>query len=140
MPHIIKVHVASHLFMYTAGLQMRENREQTKTLHSFLTSWHNSILGYKLRSDQEQLRLKIFKKLITSSLNSEFTDSYEKKCNCLLDHTINWVGPTAPQSRKQYFCIYWFLLMHCVIQYLLIQFSIRFFFADGNMSFRFLKL
>jgi len=37
--------------------------------------WHNSILGYKLRTDFEQLGLKILKKLRTASLNSEFTDT-----------------------------------------------------------------
>jgi len=26
-------------------------REQTKTSYSFLTSWHNSIFDYKLRTD-----------------------------------------------------------------------------------------
>jgi len=44
----------------------------------YLTSWHNSIFGYKLRTDQEQLRLKVLKKLRTASLNSEFTGSYKK--------------------------------------------------------------
>jgi len=36
------------------------------------------IFGYKLRTDQEQLRLKILKKLRIASLNSEFTGSYKK--------------------------------------------------------------
>jgi len=44
-----------------------------------LTNCHNSIFGYKLRPDYEQLRLKILKMLRTVSLNSEFTGSYIKK-------------------------------------------------------------
>jgi len=53
-------------------------QEQTKTSYRLLTSWHNRIFGYKLRTDSEQLRLKILKKLRIASLNSEFTDSYKK--------------------------------------------------------------
>jgi len=50
-----------------------------KKLHiAYLTSWHNSIFAHKVRTDEEQLRLKILKKLRTASLNSEFTDSYKK--------------------------------------------------------------
>jgi len=45
---------------------------------AYLTSWNNSIFGSKLRTDLEQLRLKILKKLKTASLNSEFTGSYKK--------------------------------------------------------------
>jgi len=48
-----------------------------KTHIAYLLSWHKSIFGYKLRTDQEQLRLKILKKLRTASLNSKFTDSYK---------------------------------------------------------------
>jgi len=51
---------------------------QTKNFITYLTNRHNSILGYKLRTDAEQLRLKILKKLRTGSLNSEFTGSYKK--------------------------------------------------------------
>jgi len=36
-------------------------------------------LGYKLRTEKEQLRLKIIEKLRTANLNSEFTGPY-KKC------------------------------------------------------------
>jgi len=55
-------------------------REHKQKLHiAYLTSWHNSIFGYKLRKDYEQLRLKMLKKLRTASLNSEFTSSYIKK-------------------------------------------------------------
>jgi len=36
--------------------------------------------GHKLRTDKEQLRLEILKKLRTASLNSEFTGFYKKKC------------------------------------------------------------
>jgi len=36
-------------------------------------------LGYKLRTDSEQLRLKILERLRTASLNSEFTGSYKKR-------------------------------------------------------------
>jgi len=47
---------------------------------AYLTSWHNRIFRYKLRTDYEHLRPKIFKKLRTASLNSEFTGSYKTKC------------------------------------------------------------
>jgi len=46
---------------------------------AYLTNWHNSIFGFKLRTVLKQLRLKIIKKLRTASLNSEFTGSY-KQC------------------------------------------------------------
>jgi len=49
-----------------------------KNFIPYMTSWHNKILGYKLRTDEEQLKLKILKKLRTASLNSGFTDSYKK--------------------------------------------------------------
>jgi len=32
-----------------------------KNFIAYLTSWHNSIFGYKSRTDYEQLRLKILK-------------------------------------------------------------------------------
>jgi len=44
---------------------------------AYLTSWHNSIFGFKLRTE-EHLRLEILKKLRTASLNSEFIGSYKK--------------------------------------------------------------
>jgi len=50
-----------------------------------LTNWHNSIFGYKLRTDSEQLRLKIHEKLRIISLNSEFTVSYKNKSNTVPD-------------------------------------------------------
>jgi len=59
----------------TASSQLREHKQK---LHSFLTSWHNSIFGYKLRIDLVQLRLKILKKLRTASLKSKLTVSYKK--------------------------------------------------------------
>jgi len=49
--------------------------ESTKFPIAYLTSWHNSIFGYKLRT----MRLKILKKLRTASLNSEFTGSFLQK-------------------------------------------------------------
>jgi len=57
--------------------QLREHKQKLRI--AYLISWRNSIFGYKLRTDQKQLRLKILKKLRTASLNSEFTGSY-KKC------------------------------------------------------------
>jgi len=33
----------------TTSFQLRENKQ--KASYSFLTSWHNSIFGYKLRTD-----------------------------------------------------------------------------------------
>jgi len=48
--------------------------EQTKTLYRLLTSWHNRIFGYKLRT----IEAEILKKLRTGSLNLELTDSYKK--------------------------------------------------------------
>jgi len=60
----------------TASSQVRENKQM---LNSWFNSWHSSIFGYKLRTDLEQLKLKILKKLRTASLNSEFTGSYIKK-------------------------------------------------------------
>jgi len=50
---------------------------QTKLHIAYSTSWHNSVFGYKLRTDYEQLKLKIREKLRTASL-SEFTGSYKK--------------------------------------------------------------
>jgi len=42
---------ASCLFMYNCSSQLREHKQK---LHiAYLTSWHNSIFGYKLRTDQE---------------------------------------------------------------------------------------
>jgi len=45
-----------------------------KTSYSFLTSWHKSIFGYKLRT----IEAEILKKLRIVSFNSEFTGSYKK--------------------------------------------------------------
>jgi len=72
------VHFASRFSTYNCSFQLRENKQK---LHiACLTSWHNnSNFGYKLRTDKEQLRLKILKKLRTASLKSEFTGSYKKK-------------------------------------------------------------
>jgi len=73
---ISKVHFASRFSKYNCSSQLRENKQK---LHiSYLTSWNNSIFGYKLRTDQEQLRLKIFKKFKNSEPNSKFTGSYKK--------------------------------------------------------------
>jgi len=60
----------------TSQAQLHENKQNSIT---YLSSWHKGIFGYKLRTDYEQLRLKILQKL-TGSLNSEFTGSYKKKC------------------------------------------------------------
>jgi len=46
---IYKVHFASCLFMYSCSFQLYKNKQK---LHvAYLTSWHNSIFGYKLRTD-----------------------------------------------------------------------------------------
>jgi len=51
-------------------------RKHKQKLHiAYLTSLHNSILVL----NEEQLRLKMLKKLRTASLNSEFTGSYKNK-------------------------------------------------------------
>jgi len=39
-------------------LQLLAARAQTKLHKAYLTSWHNNIFSYKLRTDEEQLRLK----------------------------------------------------------------------------------
>jgi len=57
----------------TDNSQLHENKQKLQI--AYLTSLHNSIFSYKLRTDQEQLTLKILKKLRTASLNSEFTCS-----------------------------------------------------------------
>jgi len=67
---IVKAHFTSRLFTYNCSSQLRENKQ--KLYIAYLTSWNNSM------------RLKIFKKLRTASLNSEFTGSYKKKCKMKL--------------------------------------------------------
>jgi len=43
------VHFASHFSTYNCSSQLCENKQK---LHiACLTSWHNSIFGYKLRTD-----------------------------------------------------------------------------------------
>jgi len=59
-------------------LQFLAAQAKQKLHITYLTSCHNSIFGYKLRTDLEQLRLNILKKLRTASLNSAFTGSYKK--------------------------------------------------------------
>jgi len=50
---IRKVHFASCLFTYNCSSQMRENKH--KLLYTaYLTSWHNSIFGYKLRTTEAE--------------------------------------------------------------------------------------
>jgi len=62
--------------LHCSELQLPAAQAQTKTSYSlaYLSSWHYSIFGYKLRT----IRLKILKKLRTASLDSEFAGSYKK--------------------------------------------------------------
>jgi len=46
---ISKLYFASRLFTYNYSSQMREYKQ--KLYIAYLTSWHNSIFGYKLRTD-----------------------------------------------------------------------------------------
>jgi len=59
------------------GSQLREHKQKLQKV--YLMSWYNCIFDYKLNKHQEQLRLKIIKKLRTTSLISELTGSYNKK-------------------------------------------------------------
>jgi len=84
---ISKLHFASCLFasdleLLQQSVQLPSARAQTKTLYpsSLFNELANSILGYKLRTDEEQLWLKIFKNLRAVILNSEVTGFYKKKC------------------------------------------------------------
>jgi len=72
------LHFDSRLFTYNCYSSHAAARAQTKLHIAYLTSWLESIFGYKLRIDYEQLRLKILKQLRTARLNSEFTGSYKK--------------------------------------------------------------
>jgi len=72
--------LAKRIFLHaysrtTASSQLRENKQK---LHSLFNKLAEQYFGYKLRTDKEQLSLKILKKLRTASLNSECTDSYKK--------------------------------------------------------------
>jgi len=75
--------------MYNCSSQLRENKQ--KLYITYLTSWNNSIFGYKLK----QLRQKILKKLRTASLNLEFTGSYKKKCIAIYKHSFFFKPKTA---------------------------------------------
>jgi len=63
------------LHAYSLQLQLSASQVQKNSYGFFLTSCHNSIFAFKLRT----LRLKILKKLRTASLNSEFSGFYKKK-------------------------------------------------------------
>jgi len=71
------VHFTSCFSTYNCSSQLREKSKNFIKI-AYLTNWNDSIFGYKLRTDLEQLWLKILKKLRTASLNSEFTGSYKK--------------------------------------------------------------
>jgi len=79
------LHFASCLLKVQAacGSQKRAQITSSCLCYAYLTSWHNkNIFGtfnYKLRTNYEQLKLKILKKLRTVSFNSKFIGSY-KKC------------------------------------------------------------
>jgi len=66
-------------------LQLLATRTQIKLHIAYLPNRHNSIFGSKLRTDKEQLRLEILKKLRTASFNSQFISFFKKKkCNSIL--------------------------------------------------------
>jgi len=45
---IYKIHFASCLFMYKCSSQLRGHKQKLYT--AYLTSWHISIFGYRLRT------------------------------------------------------------------------------------------
>jgi len=56
---------------YNCNSQLLEHK--LKLHKTYLASWQSSIFDYKLRTDEEQLRMKILKMLRSISLNSEST-------------------------------------------------------------------
>jgi len=65
------------LYAYSRKTANSPLHQQKQKLHiAYEISWHNNVLDYKLRTDQEQLRLKILETLRTTSLDLEFTGSY----------------------------------------------------------------
>jgi len=65
----ILLHVVIHVQLLAPSCE-RTN----KNFIAYLTSWHNSIFDYKLRTIEAEYP----KKLRIASLNSEFTGSYKK--------------------------------------------------------------
>jgi len=46
---ICKMHFSSFLFMYSYSSQLHKYKQKLHT--AYLTTWHNSIIGCKLRTD-----------------------------------------------------------------------------------------
>jgi len=54
---ICKVHFASCLFMFSCSSQLHKHKQKFHT--AYLTSWNNSIFGYKLRTIEVEISYKV---------------------------------------------------------------------------------